>query len=271
MIITPHPYGRMANRLVLASHWIAHVEKYGGAYLHLAFADYARFFTTTRRSHVIRYRSSKGDVAGWEPRRLFGVENILSTIDRSGGNYSLSSSTFLEKERTTRFLFTLGWSFRDFPATAACGDTVRRYFEPAQKHADAVARQMERDRQGVDTLVGVHIRQTDYAKFMGGKWLFPLSEYCRCMEAVAGFSSGRTRFLVASDGPIAPGVFQGLDVVSAPGHTYQDNLALSKCDLLIGPPSTYNQWASFCGKVPTFRMTESGLPVRREDFKVLNI
>ena len=23
MIITPHPYGRMANRLILASHWIA--------------------------------------------------------------------------------------------------------------------------------------------------------------------------------------------------------------------------------------------------------
>ena len=129
MIITPHPYGRMANRLALATHWICHVEKYGGTYLHLAFADYARFFKNTRRSLVIRYRSSKGDVAGWKPSRLVGVDSILFTIDRHGGDYPLSAPVFLEKERTTRFLFTLGWNFRDFPAIAEFSDSARRYFE----------------------------------------------------------------------------------------------------------------------------------------------
>lgn len=271
MIITPHPYGRMANRLALATHWICHVEKYGGTYLHLAFADYARFFKNTRRSLVIRYRSSKGDVAGWKPRRLVGVDSILFTIDRHGGDYPLSAPVFLEKERTTRFLFTLGWNFRDFPAIAEFSDSARRYFEPVQKHDDAANFFVDQCRRNSDVLVGVHIRQTDYAKFMGGKWLYPLAEYRRCMEAVAGFTPGRTRFVVASDAPVDDVAFRGLDVVPAPGHAYQDNLVLSRCDLLIGPPSTYNQWASFYGKVPAFRIAEAGMSVRREDFKVMGI
>ena len=76
---------------------------------------------------------------------------------------------------------------------------------------------------------------------------------------------------MASDAPVDDVAFRGLDVVPAPGHAYQDNLVLSRCDLLIGPPSTYNQWASFYGKVPAFRIAEAGMSVRREDFKVMGI
>ena len=271
MIITPHPYGRLANRLALATHWICHVEKYGGSYLHLAFADYARYFKNTRSSLVVSYHSTKGPIVDWNPHRLVSVDSLLFTIDRHGGDYPLSAPAFLEKERNTRILITLGWNFRDFQATTEFADVARRYFEPAPKHAEATSRFTERCRQGTDTLIGVHIRQTDYAKFMGGKWLFPLSEYRRCMEAVAGFSPCHTRFLIASDSPVDPAVFHGLDVVFAPGHTYQDNLALAQCDLLIGPPSTYNQWASFYGKVPLFRITEVGRPVQRDQFEVMKI
>ena len=76
MIVTPLPYGRMCNRLVLATHFICHVEKHGGSYLHLAFIDYARYFENTRRSGVVFYRSTHGDAGGNARKSLFRFESI---------------------------------------------------------------------------------------------------------------------------------------------------------------------------------------------------
>ena len=267
MIVTPLPYGRMCNRLVLATHFICHVEKHGGSYLHLAFIDYARYFENTRRSGVVFYRSTRGDAGGNARKSLFRFESIIRTYDRRGEDRLMDAPDFLEKERRTRCLIAIGWLFRDPNSIKECGDVARSFFTPAQKHSDAVSRLVEGHRKGCDTLVGVHIRQTDYAKFVGGRYLYPLSEYRRCMESIAAFSGGMTRFLVASDGPVDSSAFDGLDVVRPSGHPFQDNLALSRCDLIIGPPSTYSKWAAFIGKVPLCYIREAGMPVTPESFR----
>ena len=48
MLVTPLPYGRMGNRLLLAAHFLAHAEEHGGSYWHLAFWPYNRYFEGTR-------------------------------------------------------------------------------------------------------------------------------------------------------------------------------------------------------------------------------
>ena len=43
--------------------------------------------------------------------------------------------------------------------------------------------------------------------------------------------------------------------ISAVGDLY----ALARCDYIMGPPSTYTQWASFYGNAPLFHLfTSSG-------------
>jgi hypothetical protein len=42
--------------------------------------------------------------------------------------------------------------------------------------------------------------------------------------------------------------------------------AMSLCDAIIGPPSTFSQWASFMGRVPRLQIKSRDQVVREEDF-----
>jgi len=259
MIITPHPYGRMANRLILASHWIAHVEDTGDCYLHLCFADYARFFEGTKGKLFLRYQSSH-----YEPRRssrTFGCVNIWNTCDKLRQDYDLNTTDFLERQAKTRYLLTIGWGFRDKPATERQRAVLVDFFKPVARHRSAIDRCIEPARRGVDHLVGVHIRQTDYRKFEGGKWFYPLSVYRRAMEDAQAKYAGSVRFLICADHVLDGTAFQGLDVVHGPGHGVEDCYALARCDFIIGPPSTYTYWASYYGGVPRFVLETADQPV----------
>ena len=118
-------------------------------------------------------------------------------------------------------------------------------------------------------MIGVHIRRGDYARFKGGRFLFSHDTYREAMEqAQAAHPDRDTAFLVCSDEPLPPGAFAGMDLIEAPGHELEDLYALASCDRLIGPPSTYNRWASFWGEVPLFQIREPGERVSPEMFHV---
>ena len=255
MIITPHPYGRMANRIALASHWIAQAEEYGESYLHLCFADYARFFEGTCLRAFVFYRSTQ-----YHPHqrtRLVDCVNIVRSHDRKNLQYNLFEPDFLQRQERTRMLFTLGWGFRNDPALQKHRDKIIPIFRPVVKYRDAVARCIDAARDGADHLVGIHMRQADYQKFNGGKWLYPASVYRRIMVDISSQLRGHTRFLVCTDGKLDIGAFQGLDIILGTGHPVEDNYELAQCDYIFGPPSTYSTWAAFYGNVPMIHIQTS--------------
>ncbi len=249
MIVMPHPYGRMANRLVLSTAFIIHAEETGDTFLHLAFADYFRFFEGTRHSPFLLHRSSAP--ARHRKTRAFGCVNIWNTYDKRNEIYPLGGPEFLALQHETRLLFVVGWSFRSDTAIGLKHKPlVRRIFTPVARHREAVARLTDRLRTGADQVVGVHIRQTDYQSFANGRYFYPLTVYRRVMSELAAQLPGRTRFLLCSDAPLDPAAFAGLDVLPANGHFLEDNYALAACDYIVGPPSTYTAWASYYGDVP---------------------
>lgn len=244
----PHPYGRMANRLILATHFIAQAEEYGDTFLHLAFADYFRFFEGTKHTPFICYRSTHPKT--FKKKRLGGCVNIWNTNDKRGEPYFLNQDAFLSAEQDTRYLFVIGWSFRTPELVCKHKVLIQQIFTPITKHREAVSRLIARVRTGTDHLVGIHIRQTDYKTFANGKYFYPLSLYRRVMDDMASQLKGSVRFLICSDAPVDREAFTGLDIVSATGHPIEDNYALAACDYIVGPPSTYTGWASFYGGVP---------------------
>jgi len=248
MLIMPHPYGRMANRLILASTFIAQAEEYGDSFLHLAFADYCRFFEGTRHRPFLYHRSTHP-----QPRtakRLFGCINIWNTYDKRGETYFLEQEAFRAAQTTTRFLFVIGWSFRTPDIVLKHKSLIRTTFTPVTRHRDAVARLAEALRIHADHVVGVHIRQTDYKKFSGGRYFYSLDTYKGFMRQMEAQLPGRTRFLLCSDIRLDPAEFRDFDILIGTGHPVEDNYSLAKCDYIIGPPSTYTAWASFYGATP---------------------
>lgn len=253
MIITPHPFGRMANRLVLASNWIAHVEETADRYLHLRFAEYARYFEGTKGGLVLQYGSSR-----YTPRRYrknFGVLNIRH-LDASSTAKQLDSQEFARLQASAKYLFAIGWDFRTSEEVMKRhrGNVVA-FFKPVARHIGNIERCIEAARTGADHLIGIHIRQTDYKAFKGGQWFYPQSVFRRIMEEVQAQLPGQCRFLVCSDAPLDMMGFSGLDICKAPGHIVEDCYSLARCDFILGPPSTYSLWASFYGQVPLLRIT----------------
>ena len=265
MIIMPHPYGQMANRLILASTFIAHAEETGNSFLHLAFADYFRYFEGTRHNPVIFYRSTTPQQHRKD--RMFGCVNIWNTHDKRGETYWLHEDHFLSLEQRSRCLFVIGWSFRT-QHSVKHRDLLRRLFTPISRHRDAVAKLVEAARPRSGHLVGVHIRQTDYRKFLNGKYFYPLSVYRRVMDELAAQLNSPVRFLLCSDAPVDKTAFRGLDIISATGHPVEDNYALAACDYIVGPPSTYTAWASFYGQVPKRFILSADDPIFLDSFDI---
>lgn len=268
-MIMPHPYGRMANRLVLSTAFIVQAEETGDTFLNLAFGDYFRFFEGTKHGPFLYHRPTNRVYS--RKSKLVDWVNIWSTNDKTNQPYMLDQPDFIAKQRTTRCLFVVGWSFRTPTAFGLKHKpVVKKMFTPVPRHRDAVSRLSDRLRSGTDHVIGVHIRQTDYKNFANGKYFYPLDVYRRVMCDLSTQLNGRTRFLICSDATIDPAFFADLDVLQGTGHPVEDNYTLATCDYIVGPPSTYTAWASYYGEVPKCFIQSQDAHLSLVDFAVQN-
>lgn len=266
MIVTPSAYGRMANRLILVSNWIANAEETGIGYAHLRFGYYARYYKNLRHRPILTYTpTTRSEV---RPKHLIKIFDVSKTLDLTNTVVNPLSEPFLDLQRSTRLLFTLGWHYRCPEAVLKHRDKIQEFFRPAEPYETTAAQFTERAREGTDNLIGVHIRRTDYATFNDGKWFYDDTTYADIMKKTANICKGRTRFVLYTDSDIDISMFGELDVIAGPKHEFVDNLCLSACDKIIGPPSTYSKWAAFIGRVPRYVIRDASDPINEESFVI---
>lgn len=115
--------------------------------------------------------------------------------------------------------------------------------------------------------VGVHIRRFGHM-YGPGEPHYRTDDFYRTHmhEMLAALGPG-TGFLICSDGPVDLANYAGLPVRRGPGHRILDLYALSSCDWIFGPYSTYSAWASWVGKVPRFQVMDDQ-PLQLAKFKI---
>ncbi len=130
-------------------------------------------------------------------------------------------------------------------------DRLREFFTPSADWSQVIAAEMQSVREGAECVVGVHIRLSDYRHHDGGRLFVPVDMHRRMMQELeTQMAPCRVRFLICSDEALDKTVFKGLDICFGNGHPLVDLYMLAACDRIMGPPSTYSQWASFYGKTP---------------------
>lgn len=138
------------------------------------------------------------------------------------------------------------WSYRNHEALAREADRIRRFFTPIESFDAPVVCDGE-------VLVGVHKRRGDYKEFQGGRYYYDDGVYETNKDAVRAILEGRgfkVRFL------------------EFPLHqALEDQWLMSRCDYLIGPPSTFSAWASFMGKVPLGVIWGKNYVLKADDLK----
>lgn len=275
MLVFTFQGGQLGNQLFCFSHLIANSINYEYPIYNLAFNYYHYFPKNLSLKYSSKWLNSHRDFIcfflGKIPSKLidshFGLGNFRYV--NLGWNRTLNEfdSDFLKSARNG-FLIIDGFGFRDFSSLHKYKSIVLEAFIPLDQIVFAVNSKLEKIRESSDVIVGVHIRRGDYANYLNGKFLFRDSVYIRniiFIKEVLSVLNKKVSVIVTSNDP----AFVQEKITSKISDTYllngssiEDMYALSKCDYIIGPPSTFSGWASFYGDVPLFHFyTEEESPL----------
>ena len=171
--------------------------------------------------------------------------------------------------RQNRVYFLGAWNHaKNMDTLLEYKQDIIRLFRPHPRYRDRVELLFSRLKTGYDVVVGIHIRKGDYKGFLNGIYYFENSVYQAYMQQIADMHAGRkVCFYIASNEAINTDDFPGLSVSFLENANMMEDLyALSQCDLLLGPPSTYSMWASWTGRAPLRIIKDAGETLDREQF-----
>lgn len=146
----------------------------------------------------------------------------------------------------------------------------RMFFTPADSIVKRVDECFESFRHDVPSkIVGVHIRKGDYKSYLGGKYYYDDQEYTDFMWQMIQLLGDDTRFFIASNERVNMEHFARFHIIDIHNtKAAEDMYALSKCDYVMGPFSTFSGWASLYGEVPCL-FFRRGCEVKLSDFQIV--
>ena len=289
--------GRLGNRLVLFANVMGFAAEHGYRVVNVAFHTYAHLFENTRRDIYCRYpvarRRSLFDLipgvakairktrifyqiirhaSEWNDHSPILGKRVFTLREIPGQTLLLDAAEVQSRMADAKIVFVHGWRFRAPESVRRQAARIREFFRPISEVGQAVRQSVELLRQQADIVVGVHIRRTDYRAWKKGRFFFAVDRYAAWMRELAGqFPGRRTVFFVCSDEPRQASEFTGLTVVIGAGPPVADLYTLAGCDYILGPPSTFSQWASFYGNKPMYHLRSGDDRVERDKFTVSNL
>ena len=291
-VIIPGGYGRMCNQIFQIMRWIPTAIGRGIPLYFPGFSRYAELFSGTRGEGMPRFprgapplapatatlawllsglNRARPNLLGPSLRLIARLPgNAVFELHDSGRDGPTTTAMVLGQERIARgrTLWIKGWLYRDPEGALTHAASIRKFFAPVPPMEQKVAAFMLSARQGAGVLVGLHLRRGDYRRWDGGQYYYDDDAFCAVMRhVVAALPDRRMRFLLVSDETIDPTHFRGFDVVVGLGDAVGDLASLSACDYIVGPPSTYSNWAAWYGDVPLCHVKNPETPLRLEHFK----
>lgn len=288
--ILQHDGGEMGNQLWNYISIYAYALERGYTCENWSFFEYAQYFNLVPKSKVISWlfflpfhqhnkRRSSFRVKIYRllykvlvvlPVSFFLKNKIIYSRDGVDAVYYLpptvpATDELAEQERSSGTIFfsqVSGGVFRSPIGIQAHKTLVVKHFSPAPWADEKVRMFVAPLRARYKTLVGVHLRQGDYAIFKGGKFAISLGRVREILDEYLAFSqkkSDEVVFIIASDGPIEEKSFQGLEVNVSKGSPGEDLFILASCDVIIGSDSTFGHFAAYYGDIPHIVMKNESM------------
>lgn len=117
-------------------------------------------------------------------------------------------------------------------------------------------------------VIGVHIRRGDYKTWRNGRYYFSDATYLDYMLKVQALLGDERKvvFFICSNEHFLLDNFGGVACFTIPDNSAtQDLYALSKCDYLIGPLSSFTSWVSLLYQIPYYSI------VAKDDYKDMQL
>ena len=279
--------GQLGNRLMVGAHVLAAAADIGATCLNPAFLEYSDWFEGPRRSLAtwipgissprtyalgqrrLTYAATR---VAWEASKVVGPLS-LGRIARARARNRDPQDLKVVVERAqaggASTLLLQGYHFRHAPWAQRHAGLLREFFLPCVKHrgpAEAVVGELRRT---CDVVVAVHLRHGDYKTHLDGRFFWEVPIYRGFIERIRGLlAPANVGFLVCSNARHSPEDFTGLTWKPGPGSVAGDLYAMSRCDFVLGPPSSFSSWAAFQGGAKLLRITNADQAFTLDDFAV---
>ncbi|MGV6816908.1 MAG: alpha-1,2-fucosyltransferase [Thiotrichales bacterium] len=277
MVIVFNVSGGLCNKLWAVAPFVGYSVLQGESVVVLNFgSERVRYFVKSREGSVYFF-----DLFSKYPRVGHTVERkIISLLKKILGWLCKSCGIFVDgpiggvRERDKdkgchRLLIIDGWNSKKPLMYDRLKGEIIKYFEPIPRVASPVNKALNRMRDKNNFVVGVHIRRGDYKDYYDGRYYYSDSLYKRVMEKIKNDLDKPVIFLVCSTDSVDLSFYSELEIVQLKMGEVGDLYALSKCDYIFGPPSSFSMWASFVGGVPIRFVQSENDDVNITQFKII--
>lgn len=267
--------GRMANNILQYAHLLAWGLENNRSTLSMRFAYKYPWFNIshTPKHNFFSYLCGKWGAAS----RLLPVADF----DAAGADPKLLEA----KIRQHRNIVVQGWNVRFYDLFEKHFDAILKEFSflpPVLENAKkAVGKNLPSD---ADTFrIGLHIRRGDYSRWQNGRYLFSDEQYLTVAVSLAKYfrtlldnhSEQKKQIMMVicgNDPALNRQKFEetlsryNINTVFPDGNPAEDLCALSLCDALAGPPSTFSLVASMYHNLPLYRIENPAAEITPESF-----
>ena len=267
MIIVYDKIGQMSNRIWSAVPSIAYSLENKEKMIFLYFGDYIALFPHINENPLIRFYGIKGK---WSI-----IFKIISKLSKLG----IIPPYFRDLNSKSPIKLIQGWRSRhmvDSELITRHKTEICKIFNFKDDIISQVNKSLLEKRVNYDVIIGVHIRRGDYHKWINGKYYFSDELYAKWINIIENElkKQGKSAcFLIASNEEIKKDSYIDVSYFILPNSSSEQDLyALSQCDFIMGPTSTYSQWAAFIGDVPIrFLLMRDEIPELNTFSKVISL
>lgn len=280
MIVVANHNGQTGNRIVLFLHSLATALETKQSLVFLFGSDIRKTCRILNRNSGIRVWCL--DFSAFRLWR-FG----LFVVRKLSGRQPFSSQSrrrFLQSlpvrlaqiaNKPRRLHFVSFWDFKNNAALVAHRDEILDMVAIDPRHFLKPDKFLVEAKRRATTLVGVHIRRGDYRSFHGGKFMFDLADWARFMNSFLDEEPDQAVcFVISSDESISVAElrssgFKGCAMQMADGNPCEDMALLSRCDFIMGVPSTFSWCAAFLGNRPLLVLRDRSATCKRSCFRLV--
>lgn len=266
LFITKH-IGQLCNQIWSLLPIIAYAEQtQTKVYIFNARKDYVDLFPALKRTKGVRFINCEHTT----PRTNKWVRTIWRRITRHIERKVPEYKDELREMKSKQNHLIDGWEHRqDVSYIDEQKDRLIQLFTPAED----VQKKVKKTLNGFKGItIGVHVRRGDYKAWCGGAYYYADEVYVRIMKELAADAKKQgkeIRFLLCSNEPFDTKQVD-LNIIQIPNADgITDLYGLASCDYIVGPPSSYSQWASFYGNVPLCLILEKEQKISLDDFSLI--
>ena len=240
---------QLGNRLIVYAHLLAAARERGWNLINPTFEPYADWFEgTVSRPHG---RSLLAVRLAWQLGKVTAILSgglIARARARGDIHVDLEAVVPAAELQRARWLLLQGFKIRCPTWSSHQAAGLREFFRPIKTYRQPAEGGIADLRSRADVVVGIHVRQGDYAQHLGGRYFYSCAQYAHFMSCMREQLAPRSvAFVVCTHVPLNHADFAGFTWALGPGNTAADLHALSLCDYIVGPPSSFSAWAAFHG------------------------